>query len=287
MTDLVRPAPDLIQRAMTDDGAFRVITARCTQTVSGALEAQKTHGQTARHLGDLITGSIMIRETMAPGLRVQGILKRAKTPGYLLGDSHPSGKARGLVGGALHGEFQIENAMLQMMRTLQDGSLHQGVVSVPDAGTVSDALMVYMQESEQITSMIVAGTLLEHGRVLAAGGYLIQLLPNAPVGPLAVMTERLSDFKQLDQVLGNPAFSPEWLMSELLYGMPYTELGQAQLKYACWCSRTSVLGALASLNRSEVQSMVDDGDVLEISCDYCAKEYRVSPAQLKGLLNKN
>jgi molecular chaperone Hsp33 len=229
----------------------------------------------------------MIRETMAPGLRVQGILKRTKTPGYLLGDAHPSGKSRGLVGGTLKGEFQIQNAMLQMMRTLQDGSIHQGVVSVPDSGTVSDALMAYMQESEQITTMIVAGTLLEEEHVVAAGGYLIQLLPGAPVGPLAVMTARLDDFSQLDRVLGNPDFSPEWLMSELLYGMPYTELGQAPLEYDCWCSRTSVLGALASLNRSEVQSMVEDGDVLEISCDYCATEYRVSPAELQGLLNKN
>ncbi len=281
------PGSDRIQRAMTDDGAFRVITARCTNTVAGVLKAQSAQGNTARHLGDLVTGTILIRETMSPSLRVQGILKGDDAPGYLLGDSHPSGKARGLIGGRAGNDFRVEKGVLQVMRTLHDGRVQQGVVAVPEGGDVSRALMVYMQESEQITTMIVANTLLEDDRVVAAGGYLVQLLPGAPQGPLAVLTERLEDFRQIDAFLKQPDFSPSGLMSELLYGMPYTELDETDLEYGCWCGRASVMGALASLNRTEIQSMVDDGDVLEISCDYCTREYRVTPAELMGLLDKN
>ncbi len=281
------PGSDRIQRAMTDDGAFRVITARCTNTVAGVLKAQSAQGNTARHLGDLVTGTILIRETMSPSLRVQGILKGDDAPGYLLGDSHPSGKARGLIGGRAGNDFRVEKGVLQVMRTLHDGRVQQGVVAVPEGGDVSRALMVYMQESEQITTMIVANTLLEDDRVVAAGGYLVQLLPGAPQGPLAVLTERLEDFRQIDAFLKQPDFSPSGLMSELLYGMPYTELDETDLEYGCWCGRASVMGALASLNRTEIQSMVDDGDVLEISCDYCTREYRVTPAELMGLLDRN
>jgi molecular chaperone Hsp33 len=279
--------PDLIQRAMTDDGAFRVVTVRCTTTVSGVLQAQRASGPTARYLGDLVTGAILIRETMSPSLRVQGILKLHKAPGYLLSDSHPSGRARGLIGGKAREAENLEGSVLQIMRTLQDGRVHQGVVSVPDGGDVSQALMVYMQESEQITTMIVVETLLENDQVCGAGGYLVQLLPGAATGPLAVMTERLEDFRTLDPFLKAPDFSPTSLMSELLYGMPYTELDETPLRYGCWCSRTSVLGALASLQRREVQDMVDAGDVLEISCDYCTRDYRVTPTELRGLLEQN
>ena len=63
---------DSVLRVMTDDGAFRVITASTTRTVRGAAEAQGVRGGTARTFGDLITGSILFRETMAPELRVQG-----------------------------------------------------------------------------------------------------------------------------------------------------------------------------------------------------------------------
>lgn len=271
---------------MTDDGAFRVVTAECTQTVAGVLAAQKVRGDTARHLADLVIGSILIRETMSPGLRVQGILK-SERHGHLLGDSHPSGQSRGLVSSEAQKGFELTNSVLQMVRTLHDGRIQQGVVSVPEGGNVSSALMAYMQDSEQTTTMIVAETVIDDGKLVAAGGYLLQLLPGVDIGLLAIMTERLEDFRSLGEILRNPEMSPKALADELLYGIAYTELGQSELSYGCWCSRTNVLGALATLNRGEIQSMVDDGDVLEISCDYCTTDYNVTPAELLGLLDQN
>ncbi len=277
---------DSIHRAMTNDGAFRVVTVRATDTVAGVLQAQDASGETARHLGDLVTGAVLIRETMSPALRVQGILKQRKGNGYLLGDSHPSGSTRGLVGGA-HSEFEMNDALLRVVRTLQDGRIQQGVVAVPDGGDVSKGLMTYMQESEQITTMIVVGTLFDDGKLAAVGGYLVQLLPGADRAPLMIMTERLEDFCNVDKFLLQPDFSPQSLTEELLWGMPYTELESSSFHYKCWCSRTSMMGALSSLNRSEIQSMVDDGEVLEIACDYCRRDYRVTPAELTGLLDEN
>ncbi|HET9932729.1 MAG TPA: Hsp33 family molecular chaperone HslO, partial [Polyangiaceae bacterium] len=71
-------------RAITDDGAFRVITARTTETIRGALKAQGAKGSTARTFGDLITSAILFRETMAPQLRVQGVLRGANGSGNLV-----------------------------------------------------------------------------------------------------------------------------------------------------------------------------------------------------------
>jgi redox-regulated HSP33 family molecular chaperone len=33
--------------------------------------------------------------------------------------------------------------------------------------------------------------------------------------------------------------------------------------------------------------MMDDGELLEITCDYCRTEYRVPPAELQGLLQRS
>ena len=46
---------DRVQRAMTDDGAFRVMTARTTETVREVLQAQGVKGQLGRALGELVT----------------------------------------------------------------------------------------------------------------------------------------------------------------------------------------------------------------------------------------
>src|SRR5687767_14004885 len=108
--------PDTVLRAITDDGAFRVITALTTRTVRGAAQAQKVAGATARHFGDLLTGAVLYRETMAPNYRVQGILKGAGGSGSLVADSHPFGKTRGLVQVPDKRELSLaDGAVIQMM----------------------------------------------------------------------------------------------------------------------------------------------------------------------------
>src|SRR5690606_7792452 len=199
----------------------------------------------------LVLGSALIRETMSPQLRVQSILRRADGKGYLLGDSHPSGNSRGLFSRRHDDqEFELEGSVLQMVRTLHDGRVQQGVVEVAPGADISQALMTYMQDSEQIVTMIVVGAVFDDaGDVAAAGGYLVQLLPQAEQAPLAVMTERLEDFRNIDHILTHTEFTPQLLCEELLYGMPFTELGHTELGSECWCSRASLLGALASLQR--------------------------------------
>lgn len=292
------PQTDSIFRAMTNDGTFRVVTLNGTQTARAVCAAQQVRGGTARHLSELVLGSALIRETMSPQLRVQGILRRSDGKAYLLGDSHPSGNSRGLFSRKhAEEEFDIKNSMLQVVRTLHDGRVQQGLVSVNDDADVSRALMTYMQESEQIVTMIVVGAVLksathplapnEGETVISAGGYLVQLLPQAEQAPLAVMTERLEDFRNIDHILTHPEFTPRALCEELLYGMPFTELGDSPLGSECWCSRTSLLGALATLNRAEVQSMVEAGEILEVTCDYCRETYKLAPSDLQGLLDTN
>lgn len=269
---------------MTDDGTFRVVTARTTSTVRGALQKQGVTGETARHFGDLLTGVVLLRLTMAPQLRVQGILRGTGRTGTLVADSHPTGRTRGLVSAAEGGQLVIgPGSLLRLMRTLQDGRLHQGVVEVP-AGGISEALMAYMEVSEQVTTMIAVGTVLQDDGVVSAGGYLVQLLPGAERGPVMVMSERLQDFRTIDSRLAQPDFTPASLMDDLLYAMPFSVVGETGVRFECWCSHLSVLSALATLPRTEVQSMLDAGEVLEISCDYCGQQYNIAPQELRGLL---
>jgi molecular chaperone Hsp33 len=171
------------------------------------------------------------------------------------------------------------------MRTLQDGQINQGVVAVEQPPSVSQALMAYMQTSEQTVTMAAVGTLLEGGTVTSSGGYLVQLLPDAPRGALMVMTERLHDYRTVDAQLGHPDFSPQWLLSELLHGMPYDQTAEDAVRYQCWCDELRVVAALATLDRSELLELISPGMVLEISCDYCGREFRIPPGRLKGLLN--
>jgi molecular chaperone Hsp33 len=175
-----------------------------------------------------------------------------------------------------------------MLRSLQDGSINQGVVEIGEQATISEGLMSYMQLSEQIVTMVAVGTVLDDQKnVVRAGGYLVQLLPGAPRGPLMVMTERLQDFRDITQALRNDDFGPAWLLGELLYNMDYTELQQSEIRFRCWCDELRVVASLATLPRSDLEELAASNEPLDIECDYCHKQYRITPSQLQGLLNPN
>ena len=280
---------DSALRAITDDGSFRVIVARTTDTVRQTLKSQGATGATARHFGDLLTGSVLFRETMAPQLRVQGIIKGGPGGGSLVADSHPSGNTRGLIQ-LPEGQQSValgEGSRLRLMRTLPDGRLNQGVVEVPKDGGISSAFMAYMQTSEQVVSMLAVGTHIQENEVLAAGGYLVQLLPEAARGAIELMTHRLEAYQSVDRQLASPDFSPSWLLTQLLEGVPFTQLEESDVRFGCWCTRLRLLTALTTLSRSELEAWVADGEILEISCDYCKKQYAIPPVELQGLLEES
>jgi molecular chaperone Hsp33 len=278
---------DSVLRVMTDDGAFRIIATRTTDTVKGAARSQDARGNTARRFGELLTAAVLFRETMAPQLRVQNILKTSDGRASVVADSHPSGKTRGLVhlSQGADGVDLKDGATLRVMRSLPGGRINQGVVEVPAQGTVSEALMAYMQTSEQVISMLTVGCVCDAaGAVQQAGGYMVQLLPEVGREPLSQLTERLSELAPMETELSG-AFSPRAWVQGLLFDMPFTELGESSVGFGCWCSEVRVLSTLAALGRADIEDLLRDGEVLEIACDYCRREYRILPAQLRGLLD--
>jgi molecular chaperone Hsp33 len=268
---------------MTDDSAFRVMAVNTTQTVRDALQRQAPSGVTRKAFGDLITGAVLVRETMSPNQRVQVILKRRHQPGSLVADAHPAEGTRGLVSlPASEPEFALTDAILQVMRRLNDGRVHQGMVDVPNGGDVSDALRVYMHVSEQVDTLVAVSTLFDGDEVTRAGGYLIQLLPGVGRAPLAFMSERVREFGSIDVQLARHD-TPRGLVAELLSEIPYTELDDSPLRFGCWCSAERLLSALSTLPRADIDDFIQKGEVLEISCDYCHRQYRIPPTKLVGL----
>ncbi len=280
---------DRTTTAVTHDGAFRVIALRTTDTCRECILTQRAAGDDARHLADVVTGTILVRLTMAPTLRVQGVVRSAGGRANVLGDSHPDGSTRGLLQRPEGARISLgRGALMQMMRTLPTGAVHKGVVEVPD-GSVSGALMGYLSSSEQITSVAMVTSRFDaDGALAGAGGYLVQLLPEVSRAPLAVMTERLdADFSAPDGVLALLAEDPATLMAEILYGMDFVQTQEASLRFGCQCSSLRVLSSLATLSKDDIRDLMSSEEQLHITCDYCGQAYELSPKALGGLLSES
>lgn len=273
----------------TEDGAFRVITVRTTKTVEAAIRAQKATGSSAEHLADLITGSALVRLAMSPDLRVQGMVRGSNGRGTIVADVHPDGGCRGMVretAGPIH---VGPGSLVQMMRSLPNGTLHQGVVEVPDDYGMSGAFMVYMLESEQVTTVIGVGCVFaDDHRVAVSGGWMVQLLPECAEPPLEIMYQRMrTDFADTKHVLRTVGADPLELQKEILWGMPFTETGSDDLEHRCRCSAARVFASMATLGRPDLEDILHKGETLHVSCDYCGTPYVVHPETLRGLLESS
>ena len=282
---------DLVVRAITADGAFRVIAVRTTETARDVAAVQKAKGARARLLAEMLTASVLVRETMAPDLRVQAILQGDDPKTRIVADSFPDGTTRGLVQLRDRSDVALgDKSVLQMMRTLHNGQIQQGVVAARANGGISAALMEYMQASEQVVSFAAVGAIGDDDGVTSVGGYIVQLLPEVGEGPLMVMTERLKDFPSIESLLTEGHAEPDELLRELLYGMPHDEVGRGELRFECRCSEERLLTTLMSLPRADIRELVtgvNAGEALEIDCDYCQRHYRLSPERLRGALAPN
>ncbi len=280
---------DRTTTAVTHDGAFRVIALRTTDTARACLHAQSPSSHNAAHLADIVTGTILVRLTMAPTLRVQGIVRGATGRGTIVADSHPDGKTRSLIQrpGGMEVVSLEKGALMQMTRTMPNGAVQQGVVEVPDE-SVSGALMAYLSSSEQITSMAMVTSSFEDGELVAAGGYIVQLLPEVSRAPLAIMAERLdADFSDAAAVLPLLEEDPARLMEEILYGMRFAQTQQADLSFGCRCSSVRLLSSLGTLPQDDIRELVGSGEPLHITCDYCQRVYELAPTALEGLLSES
>jgi molecular chaperone Hsp33 len=280
---------DGILRALTEDQAFRIVIAETTGTARDCAHAQGAAPELISLLGEMVTGVVLFRHLMSPAYRVQGILRSPDGKSSLLGDSHPDGDTRALVRlAANQREFSLANgAQLQLMRSLPNGSLNQGFADAGPGASLSDAFMSYMQVSEQVTTFVNLGAPRGDEGLIAAGGFMVQLLPDAPQDGIRDMVARLERLGDLDAYLIDPEFNPEWLLRQLIGSRKYTVVGQENVRCHCWCSEERVLAALSTLDRSEIEDIIKKGEVLDVGCDYCHASYRIQPATLAGLLNQS
>lgn len=277
---------DRVVRLMTMDGAFRLIAAVTTESCRGALAAQGTGDELGLRLAELLTSAVLVRETTQPVRRVQ-MVWRDRRGRQLVADSLPDGSNRGLVNpGDSAAVDPGGDHLLQVNYTLPNGALHQGVVGVPDGDDMGTALMRYMKQSEQIVAMIAVAALPGPGGVRVAGGYVVQLLPEATPEVIAAMTEHLGNLEPITSLLEGRGRTAAELGQVVFAGFEHAELASSPLHFGCTCSEVRVMTSILTLPSTEIDSMLE-GDPLEVRCDACGAAYVITPDALRGFRDRS
>jgi molecular chaperone Hsp33 len=91
----------------------------------------------------------------------------------------------------------------------------------------------------------------------------------------------------LDQFLIEHDSAPAKLKDELLFGFDHEVIAESRVHYGCDCSEERVLGAVATLGRDEIADIVQRGELIGLTCEYCQTQWALGTDRLKSLLVSN
>ena len=154
-------------------------------------------------------------------------------------------------------------------------------------GEIAEDITYYYAASEQIPSSVGLGVLVNRRekKILQAGGFIVQLMPFAEEETISALEKNLRGIDAVTKML-SAGDTPEQMLEKVLAGLNPVVTEKNPVEFRCNCGKDRYERALVLLGRDEVQKIVDDGEPVEIKCQFCGKKYSFSPEELRAVLSK-
>ncbi|MCI8819673.1 MAG: Hsp33 family molecular chaperone HslO [Oscillibacter sp.] len=287
---------DQLVRAISKDGLIKVSAVSTRDLTERARQIHRTLPVATAALGRLLAGASMMGNALkeeAASLTLQ--IKGGGPLGTLLAVSDHLGNVRGTVENPgvdiplrEDGKLDVGTAVgnqgtLTVVRDLRMKEPYVGSVGLL-WGEIAEDIALYFVESEQVPTACGLGVLVDRDQsVLAAGGYLVQLLPGAEDETAAQLEASLRAAGPVTELLRQDP-DPEALLRRALPGLELEILEKSPIAYRCDCSRERMERALVSLGREELRAMIDEQGGAELTCRFCDNIQRFSKEELEALL---
>jgi len=287
---------DKIVRAIAGDGFIKMAAA----ATRGICERARTiHGCTPTAIAALgrtltaasMLGNAMKEENGSVTVRING----GGPIGSIIAVSDSVGNVRGYAQNPqtdlplkADGKLNVSGAVgtdgeIRVIRDIGLGEPYGGSVRLM-SGEIAEDVTAYLAKSEQKPSACALGVLVDRDRsVLAAGGYIVELLPGAPDEIAERLEKNIADAGPVTAQLQNGTV--EEMINRVLDGFSPEILEEEPVEYRCYCSRERVEAALAGIEEAELLDMIRSGEA-EVTCQFCDAVYAFTPAQLEEILRR-
>lgn len=285
---------DYIVRATAADSSIRAFAITSKEMVEAARAHHNTSPIMTAALGRLLSGGAMMGIMMKGDkdlltLQIQcsgpakGLTVTADSHGNVKGfamnpdvDLPPNAQGKLNVGGALD---------LGILSVIKDMGLKEPYVGQCQlqTGEIAEDLTYYFATSEQIPSAVGLGVLVDKdGSVMQAGGFIIQLMPFTPDGVIDRLEKKITEIDSVTQML-EKGMTPEQILEEILgeFGLEITDTVETAFK--CDCSKEKISRALATISKKDMDDIINDGESIEVKCQFCNTAYKFEVDELKEL----
>lgn len=268
-TDLVNEGTRIHSCAATASAALgRMLTAGA---LMGAMLKNKDDKLTLKINGGGDAGNIIV--TAYADTHVKGYISNPSI------DLPLNSKGKLDVGGAVGKQGNL--------LVIKDMGLREPYVGqVPiTSGEIGEDLAYYFTVSEQTPSAVGVGVLVDTDlSIKAAGGFIIQLMPDCDDLVADLITYRLQEIPPITTLISSGK-TVEEIVEYIFEGMDLKILHSMKPVYSCDCSRERVEKALISIGKKDLKSIYDEGKTEELKCHFCNKSYLFTHEQIGELLD--
>jgi molecular chaperone Hsp33 len=296
--------PDEIVRAIARDGRVRVIATRCDAVAAALMRAHKPAPTGAVALSRAATAALLMGATLKDRQQV-GLQFNGDGPlGEIYALADANGRVRATVA-APQADVALTDKGVDLAKGIGFGRMtiirklsenaapYTGIIPIVH-GTIAQDLAEYYTTSEQLPSAIALSERFgvlpgdpeqpdapEQYGIVAAGGLMIQMLPEADDADVDAMQEALSGLPPMSEFLGDAG------TAEALIRMfdPQAEIKhRAPASFYCPCHRERYARALITLGVAELESMRAELEVVETLCHFCGSTYTFNQEEMGALI---
>lgn len=287
---------DTLIKTISKSGAFRAYVLDSTQTVQTAQKNQDAMASSAVALGRTLIAAQMLAANEKGDTKITlkilgdgglgAVIAVANTKGQVKGyiqnpDADYKRTATGeVIVGPLIGQGQF-----LVITDYGTGTPYHSMTPLV-TGEIGEDFAYYLTDSQQTPSAVGLNVLLdEQDQVTVAGGFLLQVLPNAKEDEIARFEQRIQHMPPISSLLASENHIDALL--EAIYGEDeYKVLSREEIGFVCDCSRERFLDVLATLPAEELKAMKEEDHGAEITCQFCQTHYHFTENDLENLFHE-
>lgn len=288
---------DYLVRAIAFDGQVRAFATNTTETVAEAQRRHNTWPIVSAALGRSMTASVMMGAMLKGDDKITIKIEGNGPIGPMVIDADAKGDVRGFVTNP-HVHFDLNESgkldvragvgtegALTVVKDLGMRDMFSGQTPIV-SGEIAEDFTYYFATSEQVPSSVGLGVLVNpDNSILAAGGFIIQLMPGCEEETIDAIEKHLSSIEPVSKMI-EKGYSPEKILEAVLGEGNVQVLSSLPVQFQCQCSKERFGAAIIGLGVGEIQEMIDEDGQAEAQCHFCLETYHFDKGELEGFINE-
>ena len=288
---------DYLVRALGFEGQVRAFAVKTTETVSEAQRRHNTWPVVSAALGRSITASVMMGAMLKGEDKLTVKIEGNGPIGPMIIDANAKGEVRGYATNPqVHFELNEQGKLdvragvgtegsITIVKDLGMRDMFSGQTPIV-SGEVAEDFTYYFAVSEQVPSSVGLGVLVNpDNSIKAAGGFIIQLMPDCDDETITAIEKQLSSIEPVSKMI-EKGYTPEQILEAVLGKGNVQVLSTLPVKFQCQCSKERFGAAIIGLGVEEIEAMIKEDGKAEAQCHFCLEKYEFNQAELEGLINE-